>query len=494
MAAVGAKTLFDIVRGAGTTRGGHVFVEDARGDRRITYAQLRAAVDVWAGLWDARRVPSGAAVLVDVDDPLAFTAVHLAVIASGRCAVPVDPDAPAGELARTIRNTGTVLAVTDRRVRTGLPTVRVDVAAALPLGAGPAGPGMPVRVPSHRGAVRLSTSGSTGDPKCVELDEGRLLHVAAAVAAHHRLGERDRGYNPLPLFHINAEVVALLATLVSGGTLVLDRRFHRSGFWELLAGREVTWVNAVPAILTILADGAEPPTLGPLRFVRSASAPLPPEVRRRVQSMLAVPVVESYGMTEAASQITATPLDGPTPAGSAGRPVGVALQVRRPDGTPAAGGEVGRVWIRGDGVIRGYVAGRAADRFDADGWLDTGDLGRLDGDGFFFHAGRADDVINRGGEMVYPREVEEALLGHPQVQEAVVVGRPHHVLGSVPVAYVLAARRGRDRLVPELELLCERELSRFKRPAQFHVVDDLPRAPTGKIRRHELARAARTGA
>src|SRR5262249_23317518 len=152
---------------------------------------------------------------------------------------------------------------------------------------------------------------------------------------HHQLCATDRGFNPLPLFHINAEVVALLATLVAGGTLVLDKRFHRTGFWQLLVDKGITWVNAVPAILSILALNNVPavPALVPgLRFIRSASAPLPAAAREQIALQTGVTVVESYGMTEAASQITATPLDGGHPRGSVGRPVGVELEIAGPDG------------------------------------------------------------------------------------------------------------------------------------------------------------------
>ena len=150
-----------------------------------------------------------------------------------------------------------------------------------------------------------------------------------------------------------------------------------------------------------------------------------------------LPVVESYGMTEAASQITATALpSGPHRPGSVGRPVGTEVRVVDERDVPCATGVVGRVRIRGAGVINGYVDGAAADRFDAAGWLDTADLGALDADGYLYLHGRADDVVNRGGELVHPVEVEEVLLGDPAVVEAVVAGRPHDVLGAVPVALV----------------------------------------------------------
>jgi acyl-CoA synthetase (AMP-forming)/AMP-acid ligase II len=231
-----------------------------------------------------------------------------------------------------------------------------------------------------------------------------------------------------------------------------------------------------------------------LRFIRSASAPLPAAIRERVESQTGVPVVESYGMTEAASQITAMPLDGSGPAGSCGRPIGLELEIRDPNGHLVPTGTTGTVWLRGAGVIRRYVGDRAAERFDVDGWLNSGDLGYLDADGFLFLAGRSDDVINRGGEMLYPREIEEVLIADPAVQDAVVVGRPSPILGQVPVAYVIPAQEPDtaahlQELLGRLNRRCTAELSRFKLPETIYVVQDLPRAATGKVQRHRLREA-----
>jgi acyl-CoA synthetase (AMP-forming)/AMP-acid ligase II len=189
------------------------------------------------------------------------------------------------------------------------------------------------------------------------------------------------------------------------------------------------------------------------------------------------------------------PLDGSGPAGSCGRPVGVELQIRDTDGRPVPAGTSGTVWLRGPGVIRGYAAGAAAGRFDPDGWLNTRDLGHLDDAGFLFLAGRTDDVINRGGEMLYPREIEEVLIADPAVQDAVVVGRPSPVLGQVPVAYVIPAEDPATAdhlqvLLGRLNGRCAAELSRFKVPEAIYVVQDLPRAATGKVKRHVLAAGA----
>ncbi|HTZ43926.1 MAG TPA: AMP-binding protein [Jatrophihabitans sp.] len=460
------------------------YLLDARSDRKVSYADL-------AGHTAARaaELTGLGRVLLDVDDPLRFALGYLSLLAAGCGAVPVDPAAPDADVARTIRSTAPAAVLTDRPGRWAGAGLRVLDATAAPT------PDEPAADRAERtGSVLMQTSGSTGEPKLIELAEHRLLHVAGAVAENLRLGPGERGYNPLPLFHINGQVVGLLATLVAGGSLVLDRRFRRTGFWPLIEQHQVSWINGVPAILTILSREPLPARPARLRLIRSASAPLPVAVRDLITGALGVPVVESYGMTEAASQITATDLAAPAPAGSVGRPVRAELQVRGEDGAPAPAGVTGAVWIRGAGIVTGYADGRAAERFDAGGWLDTGDLGTLDGGGNLFLAGRADDVINRGGELVYPREVEEILLADPRVSEAVVVGRPDDVLGQVPVAQLVVSagldRAGTERLLAELAERCRLQLSRFKCPVDFAVVESFPRASVGKIRRHLVRKAA----
>ncbi|WP_433287530.1 class I adenylate-forming enzyme family protein [Pseudonocardia sp. CA-142604] len=464
------------------------FLEDARTHRVIDNAGIDAAARAWSRELDALHVPHGARVLVDIDDPLSFAVVHLSVIAAGRCSAPVNPEATPAETHRARMALRPVLVITDRALRPGL---RVQVGTGLPVDP-VADPDAPVPDDGPPGSAALLTSGSTGAPKTVVLEEEQLLHVAGAVARHNRLTAADRGFNPLPLFHINGQVVGLLATLVSGATLVLDRRFHRTGFWPLLAAHDITWLNAVPAVLTILSREEIPVLPQRLRFVRSASAPLSENVGRLIAAATGVPVVESYGMTEAASQITATPLDAPARPGSVGLPVDVELEVIGPDGRVCPPGAVGRVRIRGAGVIRGYADGRGADRIDDAHWLDTADLGRLDDDGYLYLVGRADDVVNRGGELVYPREIEEVLLDEPDVADAVVIGRPDDVLGAVPIALIrpadeLDAAAG-AQLVRRLVKRCTVHLARYKRPAEIRLVGGFPLAPTGKVRRTELRR------
>ena len=324
-------------------------------------------------------------------------------------------------------------------------------------------------------------------------------------AAHHDLTAEDRGFNSLPLFHVNAEVVGLLSSLVAGSCLVLDDHFHRTGFWPLMGQRRVTWINAVPAIISRLAELRAEETVPPgVRFIRSASAPLPVAAADRFEQTTGIPVIETYGMTEAASQITAHPLSVPRRAGSVGVPVGVQLRVVRDDeseSSPTAcdPAEVGQVEIRGPSVIDRYAGGTHADRFRPGGWLRTGDLGWRDTDGFLYLVARSDDVINRGGEKVFPREIEEVVSADPAVVAVAVAGRGDPELGQVPVAFVVLAGvassgdgQAAGQAVERINRALAGALVRTRRPVAVHVVAALPRGATGKVRRRALFEADTT--
>ena len=294
---------------AAASRGDAPYLEDAAGAATLTYAGLQNSVRAWARHLDEAGIPPGARVAVRLPDVFGYACALVGILAAGRVAVPLDPGAPAGDVARMLK-VAQPHAVVGDGLESGLPRL------------GLSGPGAPVEpgALAGRGGIFLCTSGTTGTPKGILLREGQLMHVAGSVAAYHRLTPADRGYCCLPLFHINAEVVGLLGTLAAGACLVVDRKFRRRGFWELIETRQITWINAVPAIITILAMDPPVATPGRVRFIRSASAPLAPSALRRFEETFGIPVVETYGMTEAASMITANPLDGPRKAGSAGPP------------------------------------------------------------------------------------------------------------------------------------------------------------------------------
>ena len=488
------------IDGAAARWSGAAYLEDAHGPRTVTYAGLRRCTRAWQRRLDDAGVPPGARVGVRLADPLDYATALVSLLGAGRVAVPLDPAAPAAEVARVlaVARPGAVVSDGPEGLPPGLPVLTAPDPDTDPEPA--RGGPEPARGGRPAGGIFLCTSGTTGSPKGVLLSERQLTHVAVGVAIHHRLTPADRGYCCLPLFHVNAEVVGLLATLAARACLVLDRRFSRRGFWAAIEDKQVTWINAVPAIITVLAaDPAAAPSPGLVRFVRSASAPLSPSVLGRFERAFGIPVVETYGMTEAASMITANPLHGPRKAGSAGLPAGAEVRIVQRNGErylPCPAGTVGRVQIRGRGVIGEYAENGPAGAIDPAGWLDTGDLGHLDRDGYLFLAGRTDDVINRGGEKIYPREIEDVLLAQPGVRFAAVVAAPDEVLGERPVAYVVPAWPSAGQPLEDAQLedalreACEAALPRPKRPAAFHLVAELPVGPAGKVARRRLRELA----
>jgi acyl-CoA synthetase (AMP-forming)/AMP-acid ligase II len=449
----------DWIRQHAARNGDACYLREGTGTAALSYAELERSVVAWEEHLDGAGIAPGASVAVSLPDPLSYAAALVGIVAAGRVAVPLDPAAPAAEHARVL---------------------------TLAESAGV----------SDTGGIFLCTSGSTGTPKAILLREDQLAHVAAGIAAHHRLTPADRGYCCLPLFHVNAEVVGVLSTLCAGACLVLDAKFSRSRFWSLIAEHQITWINAVPAIITLLTlEPTGDPQPQHVRFVRSASAPLPPATLERFEKAYEVPVIETYGMTEAASMITANPLDGPRKAGSAGVPVGLELRITRPvqDGSaPCEAYETGLVQIRGRGVIRAYASPGRTGIIDQEGWLVTGDLGYLDQDGYLFLAGRSDDVINRGGEKIYPRDIEDFLLTQPGVLSAAVVPVPDEILGERPVAYIVPtdAIESAVSITAALHQACKAGLPRHKRPSEIVVVEQLPLGPTGKLARRRLRELA----
>jgi acyl-CoA synthetase (AMP-forming)/AMP-acid ligase II len=438
-----------------------------------TYAQLAQEVFERGSALRHWGVAQGRRVALNIADPGEFVLWFLAVLSVQAIAVPLNPAAPEDDVRRTLEKSGS----TDLFDGQHRPTTLMSASA------------LHYRHDTGAGVILL-TSGSTGDPKPVGLSFDALWHTAGQVVAAHQLDPRDRGFSPLPLFHINALVVAVLASLRAGSAIFIPDGFHGSDFWNLVEDFGSTWINAVPSILMVLSSRAEAPVHPErIRFIRSASAPLPAATRERIERRFHIGIVETYGMTEASSQIAANPLpeQGCRP-GTVGLPRGIEVRVVGPQGERLPAGERGSVEIRGRGVLDpGWGPNQWARAVMHNGWYPTGDLGHVDADGYLYLDGRSRDIINRGGEKIFPREVEEWLLTHPQVADCAVVGRPHPVLGEEPVAFVVAADE--DALAIEgLSEWAAQGLARFKQPAEYFVVRSLPKGSTGKVARQDLRR------
>lgn len=469
--------------------------------RSLTWRTAAAHAQRWTELARARGIPPRARIGLVLNDPLMFTAAYLGCLAAGLTAAPIDPRLTADELTTALTRLRVDVLATDD---VDAAPFRLDLETWYAGSRGPylVWPARRMARPSASAALRpaviLASSGTTGRPKGIPLSEWQLLHAARRVVRHHRLGPSDRGYTPLPLFHVNAQVMGLLATLISGSSLVIDGRFDAAAYWSRVAEWSPTWLNTVPAILASLAEQPAPQAAvtDRVRFARSASAPLPPVTARRFTERTGIGVLETYGMSEVAGQVTANPLDpAGRRAGSVGPPVGLGLRVAAADGGPAGVGEPGAVLLRGRPVVQHYLELRESgpERVrrarNSAGWLPTGDVGFRDEQGYLYLVGRADDVINRGGEKIYPQEVEDVLLAHPGVGAVAVVAAPHARLGQVPVAFVTSRHGSGDTLADSLHRFCATRLARYKCPAAIEITDMLPTGPTGKVLRRALRAA-----
>ncbi|NPT58149.1 AMP-binding protein [Paraburkholderia elongata] len=344
-------------------------------------------------------------------------------------------------------------------------------------------------------ALLMYTSGTTGAPKGVLLDHRNLLANARNISHEHRLGTGDRVFAALPLYHINGLVVTLLAPLFHGGSVVMAPRFSARTYWRDVARHGCTWINVVPTIVAYLLNNDEPCTfdLSALRFCRSASAALPVDHHRAFEARFGIGIIETMGMTETAAPVFSNPYDpGNRRIGSIGLPSGGEAKVIDRDGRECAPNECGELVLRGEQVMRGYYKrpGETRAAFTADGWLRTGDLGYRDSDGYFYINGRAKELIIKGGENIAPREIDEALLKHPGVLDAAVVGVPDSAYGQEIVAFIVPRveqGQGQGALdIADLREHCLRELGRYKTPKEFRFVAELPRGPSGKVQRLKL--------
>ncbi len=339
-------------------------------------------------------------------------------------------------------------------------------------------------------ALLMYTSGTTGTPKGVMLSQANLVANAQAISAEHGLGPQDRVLAVLPLYHINAFVVTMLAPLAHGGSLALAPKFSAARFWNQVLERQCSWLNIVPTIASYLLEGDAPPAaaLQGLRFARSASAALPPEHLRAFEQKFGIGVIETMGLTETAAPCFSNPLDAAQrKLGSVGRASGCEARVVDATMGEVPDGVIGEIVIRGPNVMHGYYKNEQASAatFTPDGWLRSGDLGRRDDDGFFFVTGRIKELIIKGGENIAPREIDEALLLHPAVLDAAAVGIPDRHYGQEIMA-VVVLREGQACGEDELRAFCVQQLGRYKTPKVLRFASELPRGPSGKVQRLKL--------
>jgi acyl-CoA synthetase (AMP-forming)/AMP-acid ligase II/thioesterase domain-containing protein len=478
----------------------------------LTYGRLDAFVAETAGRLRAHGLgPQSRIALVVDNGPEAATA--FLSIARAAAVAPLNPAYREGELAFSLDDLGAQAVVVGAELDSparevaadrGIEVFELDVNPAEPAGvftlSGLGGDSPATVEPDPDDvALLLHTSGTTSRPKLVPLTHGRLSASARNVAETLRLEPADRCLNVMPLFHIHGLVAALLGSLTAGASVACTPGFHQLRFFEWLDELDPTWYTAVPTMhAAVLARAQEQvATLGRrrLRLIRSSSAALPVPVLEGLEAAFGAPVIEAYGMTEAAHQMASNPLPPEIrKPGTVGRPVGLEIAILDRAGDRLPVGEVGEVAIRGANVFSGYEANPEANEAAfTDGWFRTGDEGSLDADGYLTLRGRIKEIINRGGEKISPLEVDEALLRHAAVEQAVTFAVTDPRLGEeIAAAVVLAPDSDADERA--LQDFVAAQLAPFKVPRRVLVVDEIPRGATGKVQRIGLAERLGAGA
>jgi len=338
----------------------------------------------------------------------------------------------------------------------------------------------------------LHTSGTTSRPKIVPLSQGNLAASASNIARTLQFSSKDCGLNIMPLFHIHGLIAGVLAPLSAGSQVFCTPGFNALKFFGWMDEAKPTWYTAVPtmhqAILGRASRSADVIARNPLRFLRSSSSSIPPQVIRELEEVFHAPLIEAYGMTEATHQMCSNPLP---PAlrkpGTVGQAAGPEVAIMSEDGVLLARGETGEIVIRGPNVTAAYESNPKANaEAFHNGWFRTGDQGVMDAEGYVSITGRLKEIINRGGEKISPREVDEILMDHPAVAQVVCFGMPHPKLGE-EVAAVVVLREGQQASERELQEFVAQRAADFKVPKKVLFMPEIPKGATGKLQRIGLA-------
>ncbi len=454
------QTLFDLLAVGDPS---HPALMVPEGGPAVTYRSLRNQVEGLAATLHALGLGRGDRVAMALSNGIEVITAFFGITAAAATAAPLNPAYTAEEFRFYLED-----------IASPLPRVQTDPA--------------PDDV-----ALFLHTSGTTSRPKGVPLLHANLLASAANVVATYALTAADVSLCVMPLFHVHGLVASTLATLASGGTVIVPPRFSAGAFWPTVKAHRATWYTAVPTIHQVLlarADEERAPAPGTsgLRFIRSCSSALAPATMAGLEARFGCPVLEAYGMTEAAHQMASNPLPpAPRRPGSVGRGTGVQVAIMDEAGTLLAVGAQGEVVIQGPNVTHGYHNNPEANAATfTHGWFRTGDQGVLDADGYLTLVGRLKELINRGGEKISPREIDEVLLTHPAVAEAVCFGVPDTKYGEEVAAAVVL--RG-DASEADLIAHCRDRLAAFKAPKTIYLIAQVPRTATGKIQRRAVAAA-----
>ena len=479
-----------------------VYALETEGPQQITFAALAHSCQQVVALLRVHGAAPGETVSLVMPNGLTTLQLLLGAMHGGWCVNPVNLLSSEEQMGYVLTHSDCTVVIASPEwadtVRRVLLTIPRDIALwvcdahthsfAEDASKLPDHPSHSVKPKDH--ALLMYTSGTTGVPKGVLLSQANLTANAASISAEHALTAQDRVLAVLPLYHINAFAVTMLAPLFHGGSLAMPPKFSAARFWQQALQTQCTWINVVPTMISYLLEGVAPDVsqTARIQFCRSASAALPPAHLQAFEAKFGIGIIETMGLTETVAPAFSNPLvRKERKLGSVGKASGCEARVIDSAFQVVADGVTGEVAIRGPQVMQGYYKNETATResFTPDGWLRTGDLGHRDSDGFFFITGRIKELIIKGGENIAPREIDEVLLRHPGVLDAAAVGVPDPHYGQDILVCVIA-REGHSVTDALLREHCTSLLGRFKTPRYFCMVQDLPRGPSGKVQRLKL--------
>ena len=472
----------------------------------LSFQAMQALVETTVARLNALGIGRGDRVAIVLPNGPEMAAAFVA-IAAGATTAPLNPAYRAEELEFYLNDLGAKAVVVDENgheaaqavaTKLGLPVLTLTVAEGAPAGAftlegetigETARPGF---CEDDDTALVLHTSGTTSRPKIVPLSLGNLKASAGHIRGTLKLTPDDTCLNIMPLFHIHGLIAAVLSSLSAGASVVCTPGFNALKFFQWFDASRPTWYTAVPtmhqAILARAPRNAESVKNAKLHFIRSSSSSLPAQVMAELEATFRCPVIEAYGMTEAAHQMASNLLPpGDRKPGSVGPAGGPQVAILSNDGNILSAGEIGEICIRGPNVTKGYEANDKANaEAFAHGWFHTGDQGTMDEDGFVRLTGRLKEIINRGGEKISPREIDDILMDHPAVQQVVTFAMPHDKLGE-DVAAAIVLREGHEASEREFREFAATRLADFKVPRKLVFLDEIPKGATGKLQRIGLA-------
>lgn len=495
---VAGMSVRDVIDRRAAEKPNGVFLIDPTARETVTYRDLRDAARSFAARLAAKGIEPGETVAYAMENGADAVRVILGCMYGGYLATAINLVSGVSTISYVLEHSETRIVFVDGK------TAEMVAEASAALENPPQtvsissdwfeGDGLPdAAISPETDGLLMYTSGTTGKPKGVMLTHASLLAGGGNAALAHELSVADRALCVLPVYHINGLCVTVMGPLASGGSVVMPQKFSVSSFWYHLKDNGCTWFSVVPTQISYLLHHSkvEGPIEG-LRFGRSASAPLSPDVQEAFEAKFGVPIVETMGLTETAAQILSNPLPpGLRKIGSPGIAYGNEVLIADEYQREKPRGEEGEVIVRGPNVMRCYrnnPEATAASLTD-DGWLRTGDLGRMDEDGYIFITGRLKELIIKGGENIAPREIDDVLYSHPDVIEAAAFARASDNYGQTVEAGV-QVREGAALSENDLLDLCRTMVGPFKTPDRIHFLPELPKGPSGKIQRMKLAEMA----